>query len=75
MAGLSEKYPDVRTSVEMAHGRPQEVLVKVGMQMDLIVVGAHQASRAAQMVFASVSVAVVEHATCPVAVVPVPTPE
>jgi len=71
MAGMGEQYPDVGVTTEMVRGRPQDVLVRRGEHMNLVVVGAHQASRAAQAVFGSVSVAVVEHATCPVAVVPV----
>lgn len=39
--------------------------------MSLIVVWAHHANRVSQMVFGSVSVALVERATHPVAVVPV----
>jgi len=74
VAGLAEKYPDVSASIQQAKGRPQDVLVRLGDRMNLVVVGAHQAGRAAQMVFGSVSVAVVEHANCPVAVVPVSTP-
>jgi nucleotide-binding universal stress UspA family protein len=74
MAGMGEKYPDVSVSTESVQGRPQDVLVRRGERMNLIVVGAHQASRTAQVVFGSVSVAVVEHATCPVAVVPVTRP-
>ena len=74
VAGLAEKYPDVNASIQMAQGRPQEVLLRLGDRMNLIVVGAHQANRAAQVVFGSVSVAVVEHSNCPVAVVPVSTP-
>lgn len=73
VAGLAEKYPDVRARLELAEGRPQDVLVRLGERMNLVVVGAHQAGRAAQMVFGSVSRVVVEHAHCPVAVVPVCT--
>jgi nucleotide-binding universal stress UspA family protein len=73
VAGLAEKYPDVRATVEVADGRPQDVLVRLGERMNLVVVGAHQAGRAAEMVFGSVSRAVVEHARVPVAVVPVST--
>jgi nucleotide-binding universal stress UspA family protein len=75
MAGMSEKYPDVGVSTLMARGLPHEVLAHLGERMNLIVVGAHQARRAAQMVFGSVSVGLVERATCPVAVVPVATPQ
>lgn len=74
VAGLTEKYPDVRTTIDVADGRPQDVLVRRGERMNLVVVGAHQAGRAAEMVFGSVSRAVVEHARVPVAVVPVSTP-
>jgi nucleotide-binding universal stress UspA family protein len=70
MAGMAEKYPEVKVHGKIARGIPQEALVRVGERMDLIVVGAHQAGRVSQMLFGSVSVAVVEHATSPVAVVP-----
>ena len=75
MAGMSEKYPDVNVTTRMARGLPHEVLAHLGQSMSLVVVGAHQASRVSQMYFGSVSVALVERATCPVAVVPVSTPE
>ncbi|MEO7352409.1 MAG: universal stress protein [Marmoricola sp.] len=71
MAGMSEKYPDVGVSTRMARGLPHEVLAELGEQMNLIVVGAHHANRVSQMVFGSVSIALVERASCPVAVVPV----
>jgi hypothetical protein len=38
--------------------------------MNLVVVGAHQEGIASRMLFGPVSVSVVEHATSPVAVVP-----
>jgi len=71
MAGMSEKYPNLKVTSRMARGLPYEVLAHLGRQMNLIVVGAQQASRVSQMYFGSVSVALVERATCPVAVVPV----
>jgi nucleotide-binding universal stress UspA family protein len=71
MAGMAEKYPDVRVTTRVAEGRPEDVLVRLGERMDLVVVGAHQAHGLPRILFGSVSVAVVEHATCPVAVVPV----
>lgn len=70
MSGMTEKFPDVKVQTAMAHGLPQEVLVSIGSKMNLLVVGAHQAGRVSRMLFGSVSVAVVEHASCPVAVVP-----
>lgn len=75
VAGLQEKYPDVTVSIRTSLGRPQDVLVRLGEKMNLIVVGAHQAARLEEVVFGSVSVAVVEHATCPVAIVPISTPQ
>jgi nucleotide-binding universal stress UspA family protein len=71
MAGMSEKYPEVHVTTKVAQASPQEALVRLGDRMDLIVVGAHQESRIAHPLFGSVSVAVVENATCAVAVVPV----
>lgn len=72
-AGMKEKYPEVHVTTRTARGIPQEVLVRLSERMDLIVVGAHQDGRISQALFGSVSVAVVESATCPVAVVPVST--
>lgn len=72
-AGMKEKYPEVHVTTRMARGIPQEALVHLGERMDLIVVGAHQDSRVSQALFGSVSVAVVESAPCPVAVVPLST--
>jgi nucleotide-binding universal stress UspA family protein len=70
MAGLAEKHPDVMARTQLAGGMPEEQLVRRGDRMNLIVVGAHQSGNVTQMLFGSVSVAVTEHATCPVAVVP-----
>lgn len=73
MAGLGEKYPDVAVTAETARGRAADVIVRVGDTRELIVVGAHQESLASQLLFGSVSVAVLEHASTPVAVVPLST--
>ncbi len=70
VAGMSEHYPEVHVTTRLARGLPQEVLSKVSDSMDLVVVGAHQPGRVIQTLFGSVSVALVEHADCPVAVVP-----
>ena len=71
VAGMGEKYPDVHVTTTLARGLPQQALVDLGARMDLVVVGAHQWSRITQALLGSVSVAVVEHAEVPVAVVPV----
>ena len=75
MAGMAEKFPEVNVLTALARGLPQDVLVSLGERMNLLVVGAHQAGRISRMLFGSVSVAVVEHASCPVAVVPTATTE
>ena len=67
---MSEKYPDVHVTTRVAKGYPDEVLVGLGERMDLVVTGTHHASRTRRAVFGSVSIDVVERATCPVAVVP-----
>ncbi len=72
MSGMEEKFPEVAVRTGMATGLPQHVLVRLGDRMNLVVVGDHQSGTVSRMLFGgSVSVAVVEHATCPVAVVPV----
>ncbi|MGY2874482.1 nucleotide-binding universal stress UspA family protein [Marmoricola sp. URHA0025 HA25] len=71
MAGMAEKYPEVAATTRVAEGRAEDILVSLGERMNLIVVGAHQTRGVERILFGSVSVAVVEHATCPVAVVPV----
>ncbi|MGZ4446118.1 MAG: universal stress protein [Nocardioides sp.] len=70
LAGMGEKYPDVRVSVEVARGLPEAHLVKAAAQMDLVVVGAHHGGAVDTFLRGSVSRAVVEQAGCPVAVVP-----
>ncbi len=71
VAGMTEKFPDVRIQQSVARGVPQEVLVSLGKRANLLVVGAHQAGGVSRLLHGSVSVSVVEHATCPVAVVPI----
>lgn len=71
MAGKGEDYPDVKATTEVAHGLPFEMLVEFADTMNLLVVGSRRDHRLAHLLAGSVSAAVVEHATCPVAVVPV----
>ena len=70
VGGLREKYPDVPVRTELARGRPDECLVRMGGRMNLVVVGSHQGGAMSTSLFGSVAASVVEHATCPVAVVP-----
>ncbi len=74
MSGLGEKYPDVRARVELARGPADSSLVRAAQRMDLVVLGVdHGAGHATlgTMLSGSVSMSVLEHATCPVALVPV----
>jgi nucleotide-binding universal stress UspA family protein len=71
VAGMTEKYPDVVVTTRVVDEAPEAVLVRLAARMDLLVVGSHQAGGFERLRNVSVSIAVVEHATCPVAVVPV----
>jgi nucleotide-binding universal stress UspA family protein len=70
IAGMAEKYPEVRTTTEIVRGLPQEALLRAGERMNMIVVGAHVPGHTSHRLFGSVATSVVEHATCAVAVVP-----
>ena len=71
VSGLAEKYPDVPVTTELARGLPDQCLTSMGERMNLVVVGAHHGGVASEIAFGSVAASVVEHATCPVAVVPI----
>ena len=71
MAGLGERYPDVRTTVSTTPGLAAHDIVTAATRADLVVVGTHQRPAADRLLVNSVSTAVLEHASCPVAVVPV----
>lgn len=70
VAGLAEKFPDVRTSTRLVHDDPADVIAQESKRMDLVVIGAHHRGLAGTIVHGSITDAVVEHASCPVAVVP-----
>lgn len=70
VSGMGEKYPDVNVRTELARGLVDATLVRAGERMNLVVVGAHHGGAASEFIFGSVAATVVEHATCPVAVVP-----
>jgi nucleotide-binding universal stress UspA family protein len=71
MAGMRERYPDVRVMVRAAPGLAEHDVASAATRADLLVVGTHQRSSVDRLLVGSVSTAVLEHATCPVAVVPV----
>ncbi|MEO6509434.1 MAG: universal stress protein [Nocardioides sp.] len=70
MAGLGERYPDVPVFVRTAPGLAELEVEQAAGQADLIVVGTRQRGLLSRVLAGSVSTAVLEHATCPVAVVP-----
>lgn len=76
IAGLTEKHPDVSVVVKIAPGSTRQALEDMQEHCLLFVVGTHRRSRARQLAEGShaTAVAVVEHATCPVMVVPVSAP-
>ncbi|ROR90848.1 universal stress protein [Nocardioides aurantiacus] len=69
-AGMAEKYPDMRARARLGQGRAEDVLAHLSHSMDLVVVGTHHHGRGHRALVGSVSAAVVEHAWCPVTVVP-----
>ena len=71
MAGLGERYPDVQTTVRTAPGLAEYDVVTAASRADLLVVGTHQRPALDRLLVGSLATAVLEHATCPVAVVPV----
>jgi nucleotide-binding universal stress UspA family protein len=75
LAGFADKYPDVIVHTEIDQGMPERFLLRLADRMNMLIVGAHRGSRAPQFMFGAVSVWLVEHATCPVAVVPLPADE
>lgn len=70
LSGLVEKYPDVTTRLELVREDAASALVEHSRRMDLVVLGAHHGGRLSTMLTGSVALSVVEHAECPVAIVP-----
>lgn len=70
MAGLGEKYPDVTMTKESVDRAPEDRLVELSKGATAVVIGAHAGGVASEILTGSVATAVVEHARCPVVVVP-----
>jgi len=70
LAGLAEKFPEVRTTTRIVSEHPAAGIVRESARMDLVVLGAHHRGTAGTLLHGSVTDSVVEHAGCPVAVVP-----
>lgn len=70
VAGLAEKFPEVRATSRVVDEHPADLLARESERMNLVVLGAHHRGTAGTLLHGSVADAVVEHASCPVAVVP-----
>jgi len=71
VATLAADHPEVRTTLTVGHDGPAECLLTLAGSMDLVVVGHHERGVLGRLTHGSVAVAVLEHASVPVAVVPV----
>jgi nucleotide-binding universal stress UspA family protein len=71
VAALSTQHPDVPMTLEIGHGTPAECLLARADEMDIVVVGHHERGRLGRFTHGSVAVAVLEHASVAIAVVPV----
>jgi nucleotide-binding universal stress UspA family protein len=75
VATARRPYPEIAVSVEAAPGPAAEVLTRVAVDADLLVLGSHGHSRLFHAVLGSVAEACIREAVCPVVVIPVPHPE
>jgi nucleotide-binding universal stress UspA family protein len=69
LAGLGDARPDW-VGVQTPGGSPAEVLLRESQDADMLVVGSRGAGGFAQLLMGSVSAKVIQHARCPVAVIP-----
>jgi nucleotide-binding universal stress UspA family protein len=69
LAGMQEKFPDVKVEVRLARGFADQHLINASPDYDLLVIGHHPLPRFDDIVHRSVAPTVVEHAHGPVAVV------
>jgi nucleotide-binding universal stress UspA family protein len=69
LGGLGDRRP-ASVTVRTASGTPTAELLTAGRDADLIVVGSRGAGGFTHLLMGSVSAQVVQHARCPVAVVP-----
>lgn len=70
LAGLQEKFPDVEIIRDSVEWPPDQRLVELSESAVAVVVGGHAGGVASEILTGSVATSVVEHARCPVVVVP-----
>lgn len=72
VAGMAAEHPDVEVSTVLARGLVDRVLVRLGEQAELTVVGTHVRNPVAGLIRGRTAAIVTEHSTGIVAVVPEP---
>jgi nucleotide-binding universal stress UspA family protein len=70
IAGWREEFPDVDVHPSVVRAHPVDALVGASASQELLVVGRHAQQLRFGSGFGSVTLGVLHHATCPVAVVP-----
>jgi nucleotide-binding universal stress UspA family protein len=69
LAGAETDYPDVEFEVRLMSGHPAQALVLAAKDAELLVVGSRGRNGFASLLLGSVSMSVLHHAQCPVAIV------
>ena len=75
VAGWREQYPDVEVHTTVRRAHPVDALVHASASQELLVVGRHARRMRFGTLLGSVSLGVLHHATCPVAIIPPPPEE
>jgi nucleotide-binding universal stress UspA family protein len=71
VAGFREEFPDVHAHLQVIHGSPTTVLLRMADRRHLLVVGQHHELGAYESPVRHVHASIVDRTPCPVAVVPV----
>ncbi|NEA37600.1 universal stress protein [Streptomyces sp. SID13031] len=69
LAGAGTDYPDVESEIRLMTGHPAQALVLAAENAELLVVGSRGRAGFASLLLGSVSLSVLHHAQCPVAIV------
>lgn len=70
VAGFRERYPDVYTTLQVAHGLASDSLAAIADRYDLVVIGRHPVESFARRVASATATSVIERCHTNVAVVP-----